>query len=92
MALRRLPGGDAVAGPFTLSDAPADHRGVLSLGDAWSDLRGAYGEQVSWELGTHETGDTVDLTLQSTGGGVAIFSRGGGRHQAPSVLRFHPTD
>ena len=78
---------DVPAGNVHIADAPADHRGVLSLGPAWPALRGAYGEPVEVDLGVHEVGDALTVTLAAEDTGVQVFFRDGGRYlEAPEVV------
>jgi hypothetical protein len=75
------------AGLAHVADAPADHRGVLSLGAAWPALRGAYGAPIEVDLGVHTVGDAVTITLAAEDTGVQVFFRDGGRDlSAPRVL------
>lgn len=82
-----VDGGASPSGLAHVADAPADHRGVLSLGAAWPALRGAYGEVIEVDLGVHEVGEAVTVTLAAEDTGVQVFFRNGGRYlSAPRVI------
>jgi len=68
-----------VAAQTTLEDAPADHRGVLSiLRDP--ELRGAYGYLLQLDLGPLELTDVAEVRLRALDHGVRVFTRHGGRY------------
>ena len=71
-----------------LSDAPHDHRSVLSHLYGYDGGRGACGELVEVDLGRREVGDAVTLALEATGNGVRVFPRAAGRYLEFPRLEF----
>jgi len=70
-----------------IPDSPADHRGVVSLSRHQDALRGRYGFASTYDLGVHDVGETLTLTLRSHDNGVAVFFRDGGRFlNGPSLF------
>ena len=87
-----LDGDAAPAETFYVTDARADHRGVLSLGPAWPALRGSYGERIELNLGVHEVGDLLTVTMAAEDTGVQVFFRDGGRYLEATRLVFEAVE